>query len=51
MVADFIELDKNSKTPVWEQIYRALAEAAESGERSPRARGCRLCASWPPRSL
>ena len=30
MVADFIELDKNSKTPVWEQIYRALADAAES---------------------
>ena len=28
MVADFIELDKNSKTPVWEQIYRALADAA-----------------------
>lgn len=31
MVADFIELDKNSKTPVWKQIYGSLAEAAESG--------------------
>ena len=38
MVADFIELDKNSKTPVWEQIYRALAEAAESGALAAGAR-------------
>ncbi|HIT04114.1 MAG TPA: PLP-dependent aminotransferase family protein, partial [Candidatus Caccocola faecipullorum] len=38
MVADFIELDKNSKTPVWEQIYRALADAAESGALAAGAR-------------
>lgn len=38
MVADFIELDKNSRTPVWEQIYRALAEAAESGALAAGAR-------------
>ncbi|WP_303147684.1 PLP-dependent aminotransferase family protein [uncultured Cloacibacillus sp.] len=38
MVADFIELDKNSKTPVWEQIYRALADAADSGALAAGAR-------------
>ncbi len=38
MVADFIALDRNSKTPVWEHIYRSFIDASDSGALAPGAR-------------
>lgn len=47
MVTDFIELDRDSKEPLWKQIYSSLASAVESGaiERGARLPSLRELAS------